>query len=469
LQPDSPNARIANSFSIKVDDMQTAYCPVCRREVDRETIAPSDAVDESLHPLLAVNMHAWEPGKQICTDCIRRYSQLHDELSAAFPHFAEQELKVVPAPLRLDAPDEFRGRGVTIAFLDSGFYAHPDLAKPRNRILKYMNLVERAKPSDLTTPQTSSWHGMMTSVVAAGNGFLSGGLYRGIASEANLVLVKVGMSSRVRHQDIARGIRWVIRHREEFNIRIINISAGGDYEASYLTDELSRVAEEATRAGLLVIAAAGNSGHLANHPVLPPASAPSVIAVGGLDDKNNLDFGDNDMYRSSYGPTIDGLQKPEVIAPGIWIAAPILPGTPTSEQAALLTQLENAPDSELRQIIGQHPGVDEDLDHATDLAPYLLRQLVWIKIRDNNVISGHYKHVDGTSFAAPIVSSIAAQMLEAVPDLKPHEVKLALIKTAVRLPHVEVDRQGWGMVNPRAAIAAAVALRGAGHTPPSRR
>jgi serine protease AprX len=450
-------------------ESHAVYCPVCRRDVDSRMIASPDAADESLHPLLAVNMHAWEPGKPICTDCVRRYSQLHDELSAAFPHFAEQELKVVPTPMRLDAPDEFRGRGATIAFLDSGFYAHPDLAKPRDRILKYVNLVERAKPSDLTTPQASSWHGMMTSVVAAGNGFLSGGLYRGIASEAKLVLVKVGMSSRVRHQDIARGIRWVIRHRQQFNIRIINISAGGDYEASYLTDELSQAAEDASRAGLLVIAAAGNSGHLRDHPVFPPASAPSVIAVGGLDDRNNLDFSDNDMYRSSYGPTIDGLQKPEIIAPGIWIAAPILPGTPTAEQAVLLSELENAPDSELREIIKRHPGVDEDLDHATELAPYLLRQVVWIKIRDNNVISGHYKHVDGTSFAAPIASSIAAQILEAVPDLKPHEVKLALIRTAVRMAHVDADRQGWGMVNPRAAIAAAMAMRGRGYHPVTHR
>src|SRR4029450_11281930 len=99
----------------------TAYCHVCCRDVDGRQIASPDAVDESLHPLLAVNMHSWEPGKQICIDCIYRYSQLRDELSAAFPHFAEQELKVVPTPMRLDAPDEFRGRGTTIAFLDSGF------------------------------------------------------------------------------------------------------------------------------------------------------------------------------------------------------------------------------------------------------------------------------------------------------------------------------------------------------------
>lgn len=441
-------------------DTQYSTCSVCQRNVLQSRMALPEAVDDSIRPLLSINTHRWEPGREICTDCVSRYERLRDELGAAFPQFAEQEKKVIPTPMRLEAPSEFRGRGVTIAFLDAGFYAHPDLTRPNNRILRYINLIDRTRPSDLTTPRVSSWHGMMTSVVAAGNGYLSNGLYRGIASEASLVLVRIGISSRVRHRDIARGLRWAIRNRERYNIRIVNISAGGDYEASYLTDELSQAAEDATRAGLLVVAASGNSGHLPSHPVLPPASAPSVIAVGGLDDKNNLVFDDNEMYRSNYGPTIDGLQKPEVIAPGIWVAAPILPGTPTAEQAALLSKLEHARDSELRDIIKQNPGVDEDLDQATELAAYLLRNLVWIKIRDNNVISGNYKHVDGTSFAAPIVSSIAAQMFEAVPNLKPHEVKYALIKTAVRLPQVDVDRQGWGMVNPRAAIAYAMQMHG---------
>jgi serine protease AprX len=79
------------------------------------------------------------------------------------------------------------------------------------------------------------------------------------------------------------------------------------------------------------------------------------------------------------------------------------------------------------------------------------------KLRDNAVISGAYKHVDGTSFAAPIVSSLVAQMLEANPALRPHEVKSVLAKTARRLPHVPVDRQGWGVIEPAAAVAEALA------------
>ena len=90
---------------------------------------------------------------------------------------------MLSTPLRLGADERFTGRGVTIAFLDSGFYAHPDLTTPTNRILAYHSIVKH-DPSTLETTDVASWHGMMTSVVAAGNGALSHGFYRGIAPEA---------------------------------------------------------------------------------------------------------------------------------------------------------------------------------------------------------------------------------------------------------------------------------------------
>jgi serine protease AprX len=200
----------------------------------------------------------------------------------------------------------------------------------------------------------------------------------------------------------------------------------------------------------------GNAGHVPTHPVLPPASAPSCIAVGGLDDQNSLDRARRGMYRSSYGPTIDGLQKPELIAPGIWVAAPILPSTPTAEEAELYSQLNGLRDEELRSAIDQHAGIDKDLDEARSLRIPLLRQLITIKLREGNVISRHYKYVDGTSFAAPIVSSIVACMLEANPRLTPTQIKRILIDTAERVPEIEVDRQGWGVVSAARAVAGAL-------------
>ncbi|AUX36974.1 serine protease [Sorangium cellulosum] len=362
--------------------------------------------------------------------------------------------RILPIADRLHAEPGYAGRDVTIAFLDSGFYAHPDLVTPRSRILAYHDLfAPDADLSALERPDVSSWHGMMTSVVAAGNGALSGGRFRGLAWEANVVLVKVGSAHRIVHDDIRRGIEWVIAHREQHRIRVLNISCGGDYEESYLTGGLSRAADDATRHGIVVVAAAGNAGHDAAHNVLPPASAPSVIAVGGLDDGG---AGEQTWhYHSSYGLTLDGLQKPEIIAPAIWLAAPILPGTPTAAQAQLLSLLDGARDEELPGLLVEHASVDPDLDAVAGREPYLVRQLAAAKLRDQKVLSGHYKHVDGTSFAAPIVSSVVAQMLEANPRLSPQQCRRILMKTARGLPGIPLERQGWGVVQPRAAVAAA--------------
>ena len=74
------------------------------------------------------------------------------------------------------------------------------------------------------------------------------------------------------------------------------------------------------------------------------------------------------------------------------------------------------------------------------------------------MINKNYKYVDGTSFAAPIVSSVAAQMIEANPRLTPSEIKKILISTAERLPHHEVDRQGWGVIDARRAVELALLL-----------
>jgi serine protease AprX len=364
--------------------------------------------------------------------------------------------RIKPIAERLGADARFTGRGITIAFLDAGFYAHNDIVKPRSRVKVFHDVLSHeSAPHQLPPADVSSWHGMMTAVVACGNGDLSHGKYKGLAHESELVLVKVGSVSRIRHDDITLGIDWVIANRERLGIRVLNISCGGDYEASYLWDGLSRAAEAAVRAGIVVVCAAGNAGHDPQHPVVPPASTPAVITVGGFDDEQGA-LDRCVPYHSSYGPTLDGVQKPEIIAPAIRIAAPILPGTSTAKQAELLAELTVADDHELRDLISASPGVDRELDAAKHLQPYQMRQIIASKRAGEKVISKHYKEVDGTSFAAPIVASVVAQMLEARPDLTPQAVKRILIDSAVRMPHVPIDRQGWGVCQPATAVARAL-------------
>lgn len=434
-----------------------SLCGLCQRDLEEEDSLSAEILEPEDLVVILANNPWWRPEVGICRACAARFVEARAEARSRYPSFDRGACAILPTPVRLGAHDAFTGRGITMAFLDSGFFAHPDLVEGRDRILRYVDVNEpEARRRVLGTPDDSSWHGMMTSVVACGNGRLSGGLYRGLASEANVVLVKVGSARRIVHDDIRKGLDWVIRHRGRYDIRVVNVSCGGDFEASYLTDALSQAADRATRAGILVVAASGNRP---DAPVLPPASAPSVLTVGGLDDKNRLGSGAWDIYHSSYGPTFDGVQKPEVIAPGIWVAAPILPGTPTAAQASLLSRLAEAPDEQLRAIVRRSRGVDHALDEASELEPLLIRSLVKAKLRDNNVISGAYKHVDGTSFAAPIVASLAAQMLEANPRLRPQELKRIVMRTARRLPHVPVDRQGWGVVDARAAVEEAVSRR----------
>ena len=431
-------------------------CPVCSRD-SRDEYVPLLSLPETLAKLIRANAPDTREFQAVCARCVRLFERAKEHIikDAAMQKDGSH---VLSTPLRLDADERFTGQGVTIAFLDSGFYPHVDLTTPRNRILAYRNLLDAdGDLSSLFQPDVASWHGMMTSVVAAGNGSLSNGFYRGIAPDANVVLVKLARTGRITEQNIQDGLEWVLANREQYGIRIVNISAGGDYESSYLHDPLSQIVEECSAVGITVVCAAGNAGHLPNHPVVPPASAPSCIAVGGLDDNNSINRAKRGMYRSSYGPTIDGLQKPEVIASSIWIPAPILPNTPTAQQAHLLSLLDKAADDELYSIIEEHQGIDPELDAAVDRPVHSIRQIILLKIHRENVITKHYKYVDGTSFAAPIVSSVAAQMLEANPQLSPPEIKKILIATAERLPHYEVDRQGWGVIDPRRAVEMALA------------
>ena len=357
---------------------------------------------------------------------------------------------VIPTPVRLNANAEYTGKGVTIAFLDSGFYPHPDLVTPANRVVAYEDLGGR---TSLSTDSVESWqwHGTQTSVAAAGNGQLSNGVYRALAHEAKLVLVKASEGGRITEENIARGIHWVIANRERYNIRVLNISLGGDEDVPCSQSIVDQAAEEAIRQRIVVVAAAGNAGGEGRHSI-PPANSPSVITVGGYTDHNRLNGNKLGLYQSNFGVTADGTVKPELVAPAMWVAAPILPGTKLYERAEALSRLAAAADYEL-------PGLARELGKAAELPERVMssettgiRAYVEQALQQQKIVAAHYQHVDGTSFAAPIVASIVAQMIEANPNLTPGAVKNILVSTADRIVTESVIRQGYGVVNAGRAV-----------------
>ena len=359
---------------------------------------------------------------------------------------APNRFAVIPTPVRLNADQNYTGKGVTVAFLDSGFYPHPDLA---GRVWAYHDLAgERTSLLASDPIESWQWHGTQTSVAAAGDGLLSDGVYRGLAPESELVLVKVSERGRITEDNIARGIRWVIANRERYNIRILNISLGGDEDVPCSKSIIDQAAEEAISHGIVVVAAAGNSGIEGRHSI-PPANSPSVITVGGYSDNNELKGNQLGLYHSNFGVTADGTVKPDIIAPAMWVAAPILPGTRLYQRAEALSRLAAAPDYALPTLARELEETPEQpaRSSATEIRSHVDATLLQLKI-----VAAHYQHVDGTSFAAPIVTSLVAQMIEVNPGLTPGAIKNILISTADRIANEPVIRQGYGVVNAQRAV-----------------
>jgi serine protease AprX len=266
----------------------------------------------------------------------------------------------------------------------------------------------------------------MTSAVAAGSGALGHGLYRGLASEADLVLVQVrDESGRIRNESIERALRWLLEVAPEMGIRVVNLSLGGDPVTPLRGNPVDEAVSALVEAGIAVVVAAGNDGE---RRLVPPGTAPAAITVGGLDDRNTLDHEARALWHSNYGEAGDGAGKPELVAPSIWVVAPLMPGTGTAFEA--------------RSLFARRARGDAGAEG---------------RIAELKLVTPHYQHVDGTSFAAPLTASVVACMIEANPNLTPERVRELLVQTAHPVAGAPRDRQGAGALDAGLAVGAALA------------
>jgi serine protease AprX len=361
---------------------------------------------------------------------------------------------VLSLPVRLRADMRAKGAGIGIAMIDSDFVAHPDLMFPTNRILKYVDAVENEvhdKPPTKTT-KARQWHGTMTACTAAGNGYLSQGVFSSLAPRSTVVLIRtMNDEGRVTTDTIVRALRYVRDHAAKLGIRVVNISVYDDALDQTTKHPVNAMVESLVERGIVVIAAVGNNP---NVPIRPPASSPSGIAVGGLDDKNSLIEDDREMYHSTFGITKIGVQKPDLIAPAIYLPAPILTGTPQHDEASALCALDAMTDEMLMQCAATLlPATELPMSSWTSRDTTSLRKGIRERISHELIASPYYKMVDGTSFSAPIVASVVAQMLEIDPELEPADVKRILKETATPMDNVSPLVQGAGIVNQRIALA----------------
>lgn len=491
------------------------HCPLCGHPNPLARLAQHPELTQAVTRRVQDAHPGWSPAQGICPICAVHYAErqiaarsidtLHYDGpdSVNFPYYHRDEMTVLALPERLPDHSHFTGRGVTIAFIDSGYYPNPDLIDGRPNVLdlhysnadvgrtrrlleqqqlrirQYLNLFEDSERVGLDSPSLwsdapNSWHGQMTSAVAAGNGLLSGGGYRGFAPEADLLPIKIGRADGgIPESEIARALQWLLREDnwQRYGVRVVNISVGGDRPQGWWENDVCLAVEELTRRGVLVVSAAGNSNR---GELVAPAQAPSAITVGGIDDGNRrirLDRPEETIryqgYHHNWGPVyVDSWQiaKPEVVAPAKWVPAPVLPVSPIFREMWVLDQAWDAlVDGDVatageivytwRSILDFEP----EIRHATAEE---LQQALLARMNAHKFIHRHYQHVDGTSVAAPQVAAVAAQMVQANPNLNPYQLKELITASAHPLYHLPPERKGEGLLVPASAVA--VALRAPG-------
>jgi serine protease AprX len=322
--------------------------------------------------------------------------------------------------LEVAAPSAWRqlgvtGKGIGVAVVDSGIAPHPDLA---GRIVAAVDFT--SAPTDpssstqaLVVPADPGGHGTHVAGLIAGDGTASGGAYTGVAPGANLIDVRVITAQGTTTASmLIRGLQWVLANRYTYNIRVVNISAGGKTTTSYRDDPLAAAVEVLIFAGITVVVSAGNDGP-GDMTITSPGTDPYVITVGAVDDNATATVADDSVASwSSRGPTRDGLAKPDIAAPGRKIVSLRAPG---STLDLLLPQ---------RMVAGLDP------------------------------LNPQYFTLSGTSAAAPIVTGVVALMLERDPSLKPLQVKNRLRSTATPLAFGSPYTTGAGLANALAAVSA---------------
>ncbi len=291
----------------------------------------------------------------------------------------------------------FTGAGIGVAVIDSGIAAHPDLnnANGVSRVVYSQSFV-----AGDTTTSDQYGHGTHVAGLIGGTGASSGTVnnyaatYAGMAPGVNLINLRVlDQNGSGTDSGVIAAIEEAITLKSTYNIRIISMSLGRPVFESYTLDPVDQAAEAAWKAGIVVVAAAGNNGRYVPTngfgTIDVPGNDPAVITVGAtMTELTPSRVDDQIASYSSKGPTtLDHIVKPDLVAPG---------NRMVSLRVAGSTLDTTYPQYEIWPTSG----------------------------------TSMYYELSGTSMATPIVSGAVALMLQQNSALTPDQVKARLMKTA---------------------------------------
>ncbi len=293
------------------------------------------------------------------------------------------------------------GKGVDVAVIDTGVSPVAGLDSPG----KVVNGPDISLESQNPTLQhlDANGHGTFMAGLIAGNDGQPGG-YRGVAPDARIVSIKVGAADGgVDVSQVIAAIDWVVQHRHDngLNIRVLNLSYGTNSTQPAEIDPLAYAVDQAWKAGIVVVAAAGNSGFQkgANAAGLAdPAYDAQILAVGSANTMGTATTSDDQVSSFSAGSAScsKDCRAPDVVAPGTHMQGLRVPGS---------------------YIDQNNPA---------------------------GVLSDRYFRGSGTSEEAAFVSGAVADLLQLHPDLTPDQVKAMITKSCDKLHSFNWKEQGCG-------------------------
>jgi serine protease AprX len=216
-----------------------------------------------------------------------------------------------------------------LALLDTGVNDTPALSRSSGRLIDGVDVSHLAATgvAGMVGPFTDGYgHGtFLASLIAGGQVPGSGHSAIGIAPAAHVVVVKVAdASGQTNLLQVLAGLDWVATHHN--SIQVVNLSLGIDRPTApaYGSDPLTAAVEAVRAAGVLVVAAAGNTPGQVGDPGLDPRA----LTVGAA----NVDGWSPQVAPFSGSGVVDGVTKPDVVAPGMHVLGEMSPGTVIAQQ-----------------------------------------------------------------------------------------------------------------------------------------
>lgn len=282
------------------------------------------------------------------------------------------------------------GKGVTAAFIDSGVYPHPDLIKPRNRILGFKDYI-----NEINEPYDDNGHG--TACIGAAFGASVDGKFKTAAYDCDIVCAKAFNSLGYgAFSDILAAMQWISSLKEKHNIRVLVLPFGCCSVCKHF-DIMNLAAESLWNNGLFVCTCSGNLGPY-EASITSPGSSKYTFTAGACDT-----FGPTPRVArfSSRGPVEGNFDKPDVVMPGYKITA-----------------------------------LNADIDYMPARKSSSQAKLSGLK----------YTAVSGTSAAASLTAAAAVLLCQKRPNLSPEDMKGVLKRLCTSINELKTV-QGVGVID----------------------